>query len=277
MSDPSWAPQNQPQSALGVTATNVGRDQNTYNTYTSLSDSGMTLSYKAFKHAIDTEVEKVTDEAERQLYEVDQHYRSLLARALADFKAASAERDRAMQQARQARRIGRLGDGVTWGRLGVTALLVLLLGSIIGYTLRGTTASASSQPSNSDGQRPASQAATVTVAARPTPLVTVSNEPLLCDGEHYIVRLEAVPPGPLRDVTLVTLAGEYEDRIHNGDINASIHKTTAEGSCTASDAERLADYGFIWSGPFDERSAAEALCAKFRESGVSEDCYVTNG
>ena len=96
MNDPHWAPQYQPQSANGSGATNVGRDQNrnTYNTYNAMSPDGVSMSYPAFKRAIDMELGAAQHKFGQDAQALEEHYRNLLAEAFSDYKEVQSDRDR---------------------------------------------------------------------------------------------------------------------------------------------------------------------------------------
>lgn len=213
MADPSWAPQNQPQFAVGETATNVGRDQNIHNTYTHLSDNGMTLTYEAFKKAIAVEVaievDKVRRNTDQRLAEIEHHYHSELAKALSDFDQISAQRDLAIEErdlaARRAQQIsqGGLLDRVTGGALAASAIALILLGSVFGHLLSGSNQEDDPLVSTAElavatsANEVHTETVTLTESARPEaiPAHPVSDEPLRCDGDHFIIRLEVVAPG----------------------------------------------------------------------------------
>lgn len=159
MSTPDWAPQNQPQTAYGKTATNIGHDQ--INQFYAATARQSHMGYQEFLETVDWATDKVQRTADEEKVAIELRYRHLLEKAFTDYKNLEAEYARLSQRQKDGQdELAELKDQLTrsrrpgallmilWRQIAVTTLALLLFGTGLGFFLAWYGRTAHNTPSS---------------------------------------------------------------------------------------------------------------------------------
>jgi hypothetical protein len=289
MSEPYWAPQNLQQSAFaGRDAATIGGDLNNTvnNNYSAALHDGVSMSYDTFKKALKSELDEQWQQLASEHRQIQQQYEKALGDAYADYKNATVQRNQLQVEndllrtavedlERASLEIERLrAENVNLRSRGVAirASWMYTAGIIVAALILGGFISHGLFDDSEQTSKGASEPTPPSVTSLPTPEYSTMD----CGQGGFLVQLEAVGSDlPGQALRALVLQQELYSRMNNVGLGGQILVTRAADYCLGNRPD-VENYVFLWLGPFRSRDEAEAACARFRSSAVSEDCYAAS-
>lgn len=272
---PRWASQNQSQAAkAGRDATNVGGHQiTTYNTFQAARANGLNISYEDFKAAVDYERSDERSLLEARMASRENEHRGQIEEAYADYTAVVADNDALREH---------INESSSWW-FKVRSSLPFLVGAVITFTTLGVVVGvqASGSPATIVVTPPTADATTTaTSGTQVAPSVisptqsrlSPSYQGVSCGYGQWVVQLEAINNNDgLRDTRAFILEGEIRSRLKNVKLAETVGASRGTEYCKSS-SSKLADYSFLWIGPFSKEDAGK-VSRQLHAKAVSEDAY----